>query len=108
MRIPLIRGTVPTVTELVGNYPNPFNPETWIAYTLAEESKVKVHIYAAEGYVIRNIDLGRKSAGFYVDKESAIYWDGKTDTGSTVASGIYFYSLFTDSSIFTRRMVILK
>ena len=102
------KGGIPTVTELIGNYPNPFNPETWIAYTLAEGSVASIKIYDAKGQAIRVLELGRKPAGVYVEKESAAYWDGKTDTGEQVSSGMYFYSLITDSSIYTKRMVIVK
>ena len=96
------------MTELIGNYPNPFNPETWIAYTLAEESEASIQIYNAKGQVIRLLQLGNKPVGRYVEKGSAAYWDGKTDTGEQVSSGIYFYSLTTDSAIYTKRMVIAK
>jgi hypothetical protein len=99
---------IPTVTELVGNYPNPFNPETWIAYQLAEASNVVIKIYDAKGQVVRTLSLGKKPAGVYVDKEFAAYWDGKTDTGESVPSGLYFYSLITDEAVYTKRMVILK
>ncbi|MBI1930123.1 T9SS type A sorting domain-containing protein [Candidatus Poribacteria bacterium] len=102
------KGTIPAVTELVGNYPNPFNPETWIAYKLAQVSEVAIRIYDTKGKVIRTIQLGTKSAGAYVDKESAAYWDGKTDAGEEVSSGLYFYSLITDQAMYTKRMVIAK
>ena len=98
----------PTVTELVRNYPNPFNPETWIAYTLVEESMVNISIYTVRGDPIRLIELGVKSAGVYIEKDSAAYWDGRTDAGEPVSSGVYFYSLITDSSIYTKKMIILK
>jgi hypothetical protein len=102
------KGTIPTVTELVGNYPNPFNPETWIAYKLAEASEVTLRIYDAKGRGIRTMQLGRKPVGVYVEKESAAYWDGKTDAGEVVASGVYFYSLITNQAVYTKRMVIAK
>ena len=102
------KGTIPTVTELVGNYPNPFNPETWIAYKLAQESTVTIRIYDTKGQVVCRLQLGKKPAGVYVEKESAAYWDGKTDTGEQVSSSMYFYSLLTDSAIYTKRMIIVK
>ena len=107
-RLSLEKGAIPAVTELVGNYPNPFNPETWIAYMLAQESEVSINIYDAEGQVVRLLQLGRKTAGVYVEQSDAAYWDGRRDTGTPVSSGIYFYSLITDSAIYTKRMVILK
>jgi len=102
------KGTIPAVTELVGNYPNPFNPETWIAYKLAQESNVTIRIYDTEGKVVRTLQLGRKPAGVYVDRESAVYWDGKNDAGEAVSSGLYFYSLTTDEAFYTKRMVLTK
>ena len=108
IQLPLGEGGIPTVTKLVGNYPNPFNPETWIAYKLAQESAVTIRIYDTKGQVIRLLQLGKKPAGVYVEKESAAYWNGKTDTGEVVSSGLYFYSLITDSAIYTKRMVIAK
>ena len=101
-------GAIPTITKLVGNYPNPFNPETWIAYTLADDSKVDIRIYDVDGQIVRLLPLGNKSKGMYVEKESAAYWDGKTDAGQPVSSGVYFYSLVTDTSSYTKRMAILK
>ncbi len=96
------------MTELVGNYPNPFNPETWIAYKLAQESNVTIRIYDTNGKVVRTLQLGRKPAGVYVDGESAVYWDGKNDAGEAVLSGLYFYSLTTDEAIYTKRMAVTK
>ncbi|MFQ6044313.1 MAG: FlgD immunoglobulin-like domain containing protein, partial [Candidatus Poribacteria bacterium] len=100
--------TIPAVTELVGNYPNPFNPETWIAYKLAQESDVTIRVYDTEGKAIRTLQLGRKPAGMYVNRESAVYWDGKNDAGEVVSSGLYFYSLITDEAFYTKRMVLTK
>jgi len=105
---PVEKGTIPTVTELVGNYPNPFNPETWIAYNLAQESNETIRIYDTKGKVVRMLQLGRKPAGMYVNQESAVYWDGKNDAGEAVSSGLYFYSLITDEAFSTRRMVVAK
>lgn len=100
--------TLPLSTELIGNYPNPFNPDTWIAYKLAQESDVTVRIYDAMGKLVRTMQLGVKPAGVYIEQESAAYWDGKTDTGEEVSSGVYFYSLLTDQAIYTKKMVIAK
>lgn len=99
---------LPLSTELIGNYPNPFNPDTWIAYKLAQESNVTIKIYDAMGKLVRTMQLGVKPAGVYIDKESAAYWDGKTDTGEEVSSGVYFYSLLADQVIYTKKMVIAK
>ena len=100
---------VPEFTRLLQNYPNPFNPETWIPFELNQESKVTVSIYDVAGKPIRTISVGLQSAGIYTSKERAVYWDGKTENGETVASGIYFYNLqIGDDYTETRRMVILK
>ena len=104
----LERQGVPIQTRLVGNYPNPFNPETWIAYTLSEDSDISIQIYDSKGEAIRWLPIVNKQAGVYIDKNSAAHWDGRTDNGEEVTSGIYFYSLDTGSSIYTKKMIIVK
>ena len=100
--------SLPTQTQLLQNYPNPFNPETWIPFDLAEDTEVAVTIYDVAGQQVRKMDLGHQLAGNYVESNRAIYWDGKADTGEKVASGTYFYTLKTDRSVFTQKMIILK
>lgn len=95
-------------TALLQNFPNPFNPETWIPYTLADNTDVKVRIYDVEGKLVRNLDIGYQRAGRYLSREKAIYWDGRDQLGEAVSSGVYFYTLKTDRFSDTRRMVILK
>ena len=95
-------------TSLMQNFPNPFNPETWIPYYLAEAASVTVQIYSVKGELIRSIDVGRQAAGAYMNQQRAAYWDGKDDTGQSVASGVYFYQLLADDFSETRRMVIMK
>ena len=95
-------------TSLMQNFPNPFNPETWIPYSLAEAASVTVRIYNVKGELIRSIDVGRQAAGAYMSQERAAYWDGKDDTGQSVASGVYFYQLLADNFSDTRRMVVIK
>ncbi len=90
------------------NFPNPFNPETWIPYHLAEAASVTVRIYNVKGELIRSIDVGRQAAGAYTGRQRALYWDGKDDRGQSVASGVYFYQLLTDDFSETRRMVLIK
>jgi len=80
-------------TRLFQNYPNPFNPETWIPFQLAEDSNVKIRIMDISGKVIRTINLGDMKAGTYTSKELSAHWDGKTDSGETVSSGLYFCEL---------------
>ena len=98
----------PKLTQLLQNFPNPFNPETWIPYQLSEDSLVSLSIYDTTGKLIRTLPLGHKSAGFYSSRERAAYWDGRNETGESVASGIYFYQLTTPSFHQTRRLVIIK
>ena len=95
-------------TSLMQNFPNPFNPETWIPYYLAEVATVTVRIYTTKGELIRSLDVGRQAAGPYMNRKRAAYWDGKDDTGQAVASGVYFYQLLADNFSETRRMVVMK
>ncbi|MAF83890.1 MAG: hypothetical protein CL797_07310 [Chromatiales bacterium] len=97
-----------TETQLLQNYPNPFNPETWIPFQLHQASEVSLTIFTSRGQIIRQIDLGLKAAGVYQDTHSAIYWDGRTEHGETVASGIYLYQIRAGDYRQTRKMVILK
>ena len=99
---------LPTQTQLLANYPNPFNPETWIPFKLAQDSTVIARIYDLTGKQIRMIELGHLSAGNYVESGKAIYWDGKTETGEAVSSGTYFYQLRAGECTEIRKMVILK
>ena len=104
----LIATARPEKTQLLANYPNPFNPETWIPYELATGTDVRITIYNTQGVVIRTLQLGQQSAGYYTDRERAAYWDGRNALGEQVASGIYFYQLETDEFSSLRKMVILK
>ena len=98
----------PKLTQLLQNFPNPFNPETWIPYQLSEDSLVSISIYDTTGKLIRTLPLGYQSAGFYNSRARAAYWDGRNETGESVASGIYFYQLTTPSFHQTQRLVIIK
>ena len=98
----------PEKTQLFANYPNPFNPETWIPYELATDTNVKIRIYNTQGVVIRMLQFGHQSAGYYTDQDRAAYWDGRNALGEQVASGLYFYQLETDEMSSMRKMVILK
>ena len=95
-------------TKLLPNYPNPFNPETWIPYQLSEGSTVTVKIYDVSGGLVRTIGVGHKSVGYYLTREKAVYWDGRNENGERISSGVYFYTLITDDYTETRRMVIVK
>ena len=98
----------PEKTQLLANYPNPFNPETWIPYELATDTNVRLTIYNTQGVVIRSLQFGHQSAGYYVGRDRAAYWDGRNALGEQVASGLYFYQLETDEMSLMRKMVILK
>ena len=97
-----------TETKLLPNFPNPFNPETWIPYQLAKAAHVRIRIYDIAGHLVRELDLGTQPAGSYVSRESAAYWDGRNDAGETVSSGIYWYELYTGSFSAIRKMVVQK
>ena len=98
----------PQDTLLAQNFPNPFNPETWIPYQLNKSTEVKISIYDVSGRLVRSLDLGWQPTGSYMTPSSAAYWDGRNAVGERVASGIYFYTLQTSDFAATRRMVILK
>ena len=109
MSVQLTVGNVrPKDTILAQNYPNPFNPETWIPYQLSKSAEVSIQIYDSIGRLVRTVDVGLKSAGIYMTRSRAAYWDGTNDLGERVASGVYFYTLRTPEFTATRRMVILK
>ncbi|MXV85892.1 T9SS type A sorting domain-containing protein [Candidatus Poribacteria bacterium] len=104
----LLAALIPERTDLLANYPNPFNPETWIPYQLAKSAKVSVRIYDATGALVRTLALGHQTAGIYQEKSRAAYWDGKNELGESVASGIYFYMLIAGDFTATRKMLIRK
>ena len=100
--------TLPTVTKLLSNYPNPFNPETWIPFQLATPAKVSIFIYSVNGTLIRKLSLGFLPAGIYIDKTRAAYWNGEDELGESVSSGIYFFTFKAADHISTRKVVIMK
>ncbi len=104
----LLAALIPAETALLHNYPNPFNPETWIPYQLAESAEVTVHIYAASGVLVRTLALGHQAPGIYQRRSRAVYWDGKNEVGESVASGVYFYTLTAGDFTATRKMLIRK
>ncbi|MBM3236244.1 hypothetical protein FJZ31_08090 [Candidatus Poribacteria bacterium] len=108
---------IPKHTALLQNYPNPFNPETWIPYELANEAEVFIRIYNTKGQLVRTLHLGIKSAGSYLTKNRAAHWNGRTQTGESASSGLYFYTIQArpvsngigaDNFIATKRMILLK
>ena len=104
----LLTTLTPKETTLLPNYPNPFNPETWIPYQLATPADVILRIYSASGVLVRTLALGYQPVGIYQNRSRAAYWDGKNEIGEPVSSGVYFYTLSAGHSTMTRRMVIRK
>ena len=104
----LLASLIPEETALLANYPNPFNPETWIPYHLANPSEVTITLYDIQGTIVRQLNLGHQHEGYYTTRSRAAYWDGRNAVGERVASGIYFYQLQADGLSYSRRMVIVK
>ena len=104
----LLAAMVPTETRLLANYPNPFNPETWIPYQLAKPGEVTLRIYCVNGALVRTLVLGHQTTGVYHSKSRAAYWDGRNASGEPVASGVYFYTLSAGGFTATRNMLIQK
>ena len=104
----LLASLIPEETVLLHNYPNPFNPETWIPYQLAHAADVTLTIYDTKGVLVRQLDLGHQQAGYYTNRTRAAYWDGRNRLGEAVGSGVYFYHLSAGDYSTMRKMVILK
>ncbi len=114
----LLASLIPEETALLANYPNPFNPETWIPYQLAEPAAVTLAIYDMNGQMVRRLAVGYRAAGIYQSRSRAVYWDGRNQFGESVASGLYFYTLTVRTETrgetkvgdftATRKMLILK
>ncbi len=100
--------TVPLKTTLLPNYPNPFNPETWIPYLLSKPAEVTLTIYNSRGEVVRELKLGHQTAGVYTGRSRAIHWDGRNKLREKVAAGVYFFTLKAGNFTATRKMMILK
>ena len=99
---------IPQETALLANYPNPFNPETWLPYQLAVPAEVTLTIFDMNGGTVRRLEVGHQSAGMYQSRGRAAYWDGRNQRGESVASGLYFYTLRAGDFTATRRMLIRK
>ncbi len=104
----LLATLIPKETALLSNYPNPFNPETWIPYQLATPAEVTLTIYDMHGGVVRRLEMGHQAAGVYQSRSRAAYWDGRNQGGEFVASGLYFYTLRAGEFTATRKMLIRK
>ena len=104
----LLKVLTPKDTALLPNYPNPFNPETWIPYQLAEPAEVSISVYAADGKLVRTLDLGHQPIDIYHQRNRAAHWNGCNEFGEPVASGVYFYTLKAGEFSATRKMLIKK
>ena len=104
----LLAALIPEETVLLANYPNPFNPETWIPYRLSKPADVTLTIYAVDGQMVRRLSLGHQPAGIYQTSSRAAYWDGRNAFGEPVASGVYFYTITAGDFTATRKMLIRK
>lgn len=116
--LPLISGTIdkgiiswatpPERSALMQNFPNPFNPDTWIPFQLKGDSEVAIRIFNLRGELVREFDLGHKSAGVYTSRSRAAHWDGRNNSGEVVASGLYFYSISTDDFSAVKKLTISR
>ena len=104
----LLRAALPEQTALLPNYPNPFNPETWIPYELSEAANVIITIYGSAGQTVQTLDIGHQAAGVYQSKNRSAYWNGCNRLGDHVASGIYYYVLSANTFSATGKMLLLK
>lgn len=104
----MLTSIVPEKTSLLPNYPNPFNPETWIPYDLGTDANVIINIYNLKGEMIKEINVGYQNAGTYRLKGQAEHWDGRNSAGEPVASGVYFYSLQAGNFKASQKMEIIK
>ncbi len=99
---------LPKRSALLQNFPNPFNPETWLPYNLVEAADVTIQVYDVQGRLIRALNLGNQPAGFYLGKDKAAYWDGRNEAGENTASGVYFYTIRAGELTATKKMIIAK
>ncbi len=94
--------------QLLQNFPNPFNPETWIPFSLTDENDVTIHIYKPTGKLVRMLSVGKLAAGDYTSQTDAVYWDGLNNDGEPVGSGVYFYTIIAGDFSSTRKMLIIR
>jgi hypothetical protein len=94
---------LPLVTQLIGAYPNPFNPSTTISYAIDHPCVVRLEVFNSRGQLVRSITENHNQPGFY-----SKIWDGKSDLGVSVGSGIYLYRMSAGSFSSTKRFIMLK
>jgi hypothetical protein len=99
---------LPSRTILLPNYPNPFNPETWMPFRLARDGEVVIRIYDVRGRLVRELDLGMLEAGVYEGKGRAAYWDGRNEMGEEVSSGIYVIEFSVGRYHAFRKMCLMR
>ena len=104
----VILSPIPKESALFANYPNPFNPDTWIPFKLSEASDVTIKIYNVSGQLVRTLYLGQKPAGTYLNRKKTAYWNGKNESGEEAASGVYLYSIHAGDFTATRKMILIK
>jgi hypothetical protein len=102
------RQAIPKEFRLLQNFPNPFNPETWLPYELASDATVMILIHNSGGELVRRLNPGRQEAGFYTTRDKAAFWDGRNETGEQVSSGVYFYTLQAGEFAATKKMSIAE
>ncbi len=95
--------TIPMVTKLLNAYPNPFNPNTNIRYSLKDAGKVRIDIYNMKGQMINSLTAEHDSPGFY-----QIAWDGCDANGKPVSSGIYMYKMISGNYLSAKKMILAK
>jgi hypothetical protein len=98
----------PKRDELWQNYPNPGNPNTWLPYILSSDGKARIEICNMAGQLIRTLELGSRRPGRYTSRDRAAHWDGRDSSGEQVTSGIYFYTLRTESFVATKKLIMLR
>jgi hypothetical protein len=99
---------LPSQFALGQNYPNPFNPDTWIPYQLAQDANVVIRIYDSTGRLVRRLDLGYRQAGYYLDRDKGVYWDGKNEAGEQIASGVYFYTIQAGEFTAAKKSIVTR
>ena len=100
--------SIPAETALLPNYPNPFNPETWIPYQLKTPANVTLTIHDVHGRIVQTLEIGYQPAGLYQSRDRAAYWDGRNERGEPVATGVYFCTLSAGDFRTSRRMLVGK
>jgi hypothetical protein len=105
---PVVLNPMPETPQLLQNFPNPFNPETWIPFELSSPAEVIISIYSVSGKLVKIINLGYKPSGLYTSKEMSAYWDGRNSGGEIVSSGVYLYTIQAGNFSATKKMLVVR